>query len=204
MLLCLKLGQRLLTPSQPVIHFMTFIFLSRRACKKWWQDKSYSAIKLSTYWGCAVGRGTAPGPKGRTKPMWCLVGKAWIKSTITNISESNQGFGGAQLQKHNFQKVHGYHLLKIWPFWAVPKRTVIFCTLFQWIVRSSLLSLKIQAFCHTVPSFCTSSNSPSCQYATAWLVACLYCPEETLSRIQATIDVETQGEATRDRGGLGE
>lgn len=151
-----------------------------------------------------LGLCSGKGPKGRTKPMWYLVGKAWIKSTITNISESNQGFGGAQLQKHNFQKVCGYHLLKIWPFWAVLKWTVIFCTLFQWIVRSSLLSLKIQAFCHTVPSFCTSSKSPSCQYATAWLVACLYCPEETLSRIQATIDVETQGEATRDRGGLGE
>lgn len=74
MLLCLK-GQRLLTPSQAVIYFITFIFLSGRAGKKQGHDKSYSAIKLSIYCGSAMGRGTAPGPKGEQS----LCGISWGK-----------------------------------------------------------------------------------------------------------------------------
>lgn len=54
------------------------------------------------------------------------------------------------------------------------------------------------------PLFCASSNCPSCQYATACLLACLYCPKEILSQIQHIIAEETQGEATGDRWDLEE
>lgn len=35
------------------------------------------------------GKGHSPRTHRRMKPMWCLLGRAWIKSTVTNVFESS-------------------------------------------------------------------------------------------------------------------
>lgn len=132
-----------LTLSQPATHIHYFYFPLRQSMQKWWQDKGYSAIKLSPSCVCAVGRDTAPGPTGRTKPLRCLLGKAWIKSAITDISESSLGFGGASFRSMIFRKHVSTSFWKSGIFKLYKLTSHFFYSVPKWLVRSSSLSLKM-------------------------------------------------------------